>query len=440
MIRLIKNIIKFFLPKFVLTFYHSTISRFASSYFGNPSNKLIVIGVTGTNGKTTTVNLAAAILKSAGRKTGYMSTATINTDGEHDALNPIKMTMPSGWILQKSLAQMVKSGCQYAVIEVSSEGLAQGRHIGINFDIAIFTNLTPEHIDSHGSFEKYREAKSLLFRRLDELELTPEKVAIYPELQKTIITNLDDNHGQYFGNFKAGAHASYGIQIANANVSASHVSFSPKGVSFKALDTEFNLQLKGQFDVYNALAAIACANMLGVTTATCKAALEAVANVPGRVEVIHGNFFNVVIDYAYEPEELKQLYETIARWPYRKLIQVLGPTGGGRDKARIPLLGEMAGHVVQTIFITTDDPYDENPQKLAEQMLAGSVKAGKILDTDVFIELDRRAAIRRAIELAEPNDIVLVTGKGADQTMALGGGKYVPWDDRQVVRDELDSL
>jgi UDP-N-acetylmuramoyl-L-alanyl-D-glutamate--2,6-diaminopimelate ligase len=180
--------------------------------------------------------------------------------------------------------------------------------------------------------------------------------------------------------------------------------------------------------------------MLGVTTATCKAALEAVANVPGRVEVIHGNFFNVVIDYAYEPEELKQLYETIARWPYRKLIQVLGPTGGGRDKARIPLLGEMAGHVVQTIFITTDDPYDENPQKLAEQMLAGSVKAGKILDTDVFIELDRRAAIRRAIELAEPNDIVLVTGKGADQTMALGGGKYVPWDDRQVVRDELDSL
>jgi UDP-N-acetylmuramoyl-L-alanyl-D-glutamate--2,6-diaminopimelate ligase len=440
MLRLIKNSIKFFLPKVVLNMYHGAISRFAAFYFHHPSEQLVVIGVTGTNGKTTTVNLIARILQEAGNKTGYMSTATINTTGEVEQLNPIKMTMASGWIIQRSLAQILKNGCTYAFIEFSSEGMAQGRHLGINVDVAVFTNLTPEHIDSHGSFEKYRDAKAILFRGLDEFELTPRKLAINPNLQKTIVTNLDDAHGQYFGNFKAAAHLSYGMQISNGTVGATHTTYSPKGISFRALDHEFNLQLKGQFDVYNAMAAIAVGVGLGIDAATMKKALEETRAIPGRVEVIHANFFNVIVDYAYEPEEMKQLYETVSRWPYRCMIQVLGPTGGGRDKARISVLGEMAGRFANTIFISTDDPYDEDPKKLAEQMLAGAVSSGKIVDNDVFVELDRRAAIHRALEMAEPNDLVLVTGKGADQTMALAHGNYIPWDDRQVVRDELDKI
>ncbi len=439
MLRVLKNIIKFFLPKFVMNWYHGSIARFATFIFNHPADKLVVIGVTGTNGKTTAVNLIARILEQAGHKTGYSSTATIKIDGP-EQLNPIKMTMPSGWILQRSLSRMVKSGCKYAVLEISSEGLAQHRHLGINFDVAVFTNLTPEHIDSHGSFEKYRNAKAKLFRLIGTQKLTQRKKEIYPGLFKTIITNLDDPFGQYFGNFKASLHVSYGLNMTNATVAASHVSYSPKGVSFQALDTKFDLQLKGQFDIYNALAAIATAYSQGIGPNVSKAALEAVEVVPGRMETIHGNFFNALVDYAYEPEEMRQLYETISRWPYREAIQVLGPTGGGRDKARIEVLGQMAGRVANKVIITTDDPYDEDPKKLADAMLAGCLKSGKEPGVDVFVELDRRAAISHALSLAQPNDLVLVTGKGADQTMALAHGHYIPWDDRVVVREELDKL
>jgi UDP-N-acetylmuramoyl-L-alanyl-D-glutamate--2,6-diaminopimelate ligase len=334
---------------------------------------------------------------------------------------------------------MVKRGCDYAIIEVSSEGLAQHRHQGINFDVAVFTNLTPEHIESHGSFEKYRNAKAILFKSIGVAKLTDAKRAHNPGLFKTIISNLDDQYGQYFNNFKASLHVTYGLEMTST-ISASHTAYSPKGISFRAQGTDFNLQLKGQFDVYNALAAIAVAYSQGVSPHISKQALEKITAIPGRMETIHANFFNVVVDYAYEPEEMRQLYETIARWPYGRAIQVLGPTGGGRDKARISVLGEMAGGVANTIIITTDDPYDDDPKKLAETMTQGAEKSGKIRDTDLFVILDRREAIAKALSLAEPNDLVLVTGKGADQTMAVSGGRYIPWDDRQVVREELERI
>jgi UDP-N-acetylmuramoyl-L-alanyl-D-glutamate--2,6-diaminopimelate ligase len=162
--------------------------------------------------------------------------------------------------------------------------------------------------------------------------------------------------------------------------------------------------------------------------------------VPGRVEVIQAEPFTVVVDYAYEPEEMRQLYETVRRWPHKRILQILGPTGGGRDKARIPLLGKMAGEFADLVFITIDDPYDDDPQFLNQQMAQGALGAGKIEGQSLFKSLDRREAVAKAFSFAEAGDLVLITGKGADQKIALANGKYVDWDDRKVAKHELGFL
>jgi len=419
--------------------YHGALALLGSFYYGQPSRKLIVIGVTGTNGKSTTVNLIAKILEEAGYKTGYTSTVTVNFGGQ-ESLNKMKMTMPSGWLLQKWMRQMVNAGCKYAVLEVSSEGLAQNRHLGIDFDVAVFTNLTPEHLDSHGGFENYKLAKAKLFSGLAKSQITNSKSQINPNIQKSIITNADDEYGKYFAGFKADRCVSYGIKNPQADLIATDIQYSPNGISFKLKTINYKLCLKGQFDVYNSLAAIAVAQSQGVSLEICKKALEKVRVVPGRVEVLQSVHFTVVVDYAYEPEEMRQLYETVNRWPHKRVLQVLGPTGGGRDKARIRMLGEMAGKFANAVFITTDDPYDDDPKILGGQMAEGARAAGKTEKQDLFCEYDRRAAIRMALKAACDGDLVLVTGKGADQKMALAVGTYVDWDDRTVVREELAGI
>ncbi len=434
----IKKLIPEIFLKFLRPYYHGFLAWAGSIYFGHPSEKMVVIGVTGTNGKSTTVNLIAKILEQAGNKVGYTSTVTLSI-GQGENLNKAKMTMPSGWILQKWMAKMVKNKCQYAVLEVSSEGLAQNRHLGINFDIAVFTNLTPEHIESHGGFENYKLAKSKLFQTINNLPLTIYKKQTNPNLQKTIITNSDSEHAKYFSSFMAEKYVTYS-EKNSSDFQALNISYSPQGVKFFIQNSEFNLHLKGQFDVYNALAALATTSSLGVSLETAKSALEKVEVVPGRVEVIQAEPFTVVVDYAYEPEEMRQLYETVRRWPHKRILQILGPTGGGRDKARIPLLGKMAGEFADLVFITIDDPYDDDPQFLNQQMAQGALGAGKIEGQSLFKSLDRREAVAKAFSFAEAGDLVLITGKGADQKIALANGKYVDWDDRKVAKHELGFL
>lgn len=436
----IKSAAKKALPKTALKSLrpigHGLAARNANRIFNFPSNKLVVIGVTGTNGKTTTINLIAEILRTSGYKTGHTSTVSLNL-GQETVLNPYKMTMPSGWLLNSWLNKMVKNGCQFAVLEVSSEGLAQNRHLGINFDVAVFTNLTPEHLESHGGFENYKKAKAVLFQSLSKHSVTKEKLEILPNLQKTIIANLDDQYGEYFLNFKAQKHVSFGVKTADVNFQATDISYDPTGISYKLKAISYKLLLKGQFDVYNSLAAIAACESLGVSLETCKQALEKIPVIPGRVEVLQHTPFTVVVDYAYEPEEMKQLYETITRWKPNGVLQVMGATGGGRDHDRIETLGKMAGAFAKEIFITTDDPYDDDPKTLGQQMLEGAITAGKKLNQNIFFELDRRKAIQQAIKNAKPGDIVLITGKGADQKMALANGKYIDWDDRQIAKEFL---
>lgn len=429
---MLKQILKKLLGKSVISVYHRLLARSASLIYGRPSEKLVVIGVTGTNGKSTTVNLIGKILEEAGHKVALTSTVNFKIAGR-DWLNSLKMTMPGRFFLQKFLSDAVKAGCSHVIVETSSEGIAQYRHFGIHYDVCVFTNLTPEHLEAHGGFENYKRAKLALFEHLQNM---PHKMIKGRPIKKAIIANCDDPAWKDFINFKVDEIITFG-QNPKAVVRGENFSITSSGLKFTVGNEQFQLKLLGQFDFYNALSAIATASSFGISLPVSRQALEKVANVPGRMELIEmGQNFKVVVDYAYEPEEMRQVYETISRWQPKRVIQVLGPSGGGRDKGRISVLGEMAGKFASIVLITTDDPYDDDPQVIGKKMFDGAVSAGKKPDVNLFFELDRRKAIAAALRQAQPDDLVLITGKGSDQTMAVKGG-YIPWDDREVVREEL---
>lgn len=421
---MLKNLIKKFIPDFLLGWYHLLLAHLANFIYGRPSEKLIVIGVTGTNGKSTTANLISKILEEAGYKTAVSSTVSIKI-ADKERLNPRKITMPGRFFLQKLLSDAIKAGCRFAVIESSSEGILQHRQIGIHYDTMVFTNLTPEHIEAHKGFENYKNAKLAYFRQLERL---PNKAINGKKVPKGIAVNADDEYSSEFSNFNVDKIITYG-KTTDADVTGTGLIASERGISFAVENTEFKLNLKGVFDLYNALGAIATTKIFDVDIAIAKKALEKIPNIPGRVELIdEGQNFQVLVDYAYEPQAIRQLFATIKNWKHGKIIHVLGGTGGGRDKARRPILGRLAADNADTVILTTDDPYDEDPKKIIDEIAVSAPNALKVLD--------RREAIAKALSLAGENDLVLITGKGSEQTMAVKNG-YIPWDDRKVAREEL---
>lgn len=472
--------IKKIIPKKVWA-YLWPLYHFAWGYVGNflyraPSQKLIVIGVTGTTGKTTSVYLIAKMLKAAGYKVGYTSTAMF-CDGQREWLNNKKMTMVGRLFTFQMLHKMVKNKCHYAVVETSSEGIVQYRHRFINYDILVFTGLYPEHIESHGSFEAYREAKGMLFahlkdcktkytdndNRVKKVEAGIKKLSLN-RVKKTIIVNGDDEHKDYFLNFWSEEKIEYAvtpklpIEIKDEDLAAKDYNFhrllasNPQlghegtkfvlcydGECFK--DSPVTLKLLGAFNVTNALNAVAVGYAQGLPLEQIKNGLESVSGIAGRLERIDlSQPFSVIVDYAFEPRAVEKLYETIKWLPRQNIIHVLGSAGGGRDVARRPILGRIAGEQADMIIITNEDPYDDEPQIIIDQVAVGAEKAGKVLDQDLFKILDRRAAIAKALSLAKENDVVLITGKGSEQAICVAGGKKIPWDDRVVVREELKKI
>ena len=407
MISLLRKLV----PKPILSFYHLALAKTAAFWYGNPSEKLIVIGVTGTNGKSTTVNMIASILQEAGYKVGLTSTINFRIAGQ-EKLNDLKMTMPGRFWLQRQLARMMAAGCRFAVIESSSEGIAQHRHVGIHYDAMVFTRLRPEHLERHGGFENYKQAKLEYFRHLERL---PRKV----DVPKVIVVNAEDEHSKDFLNFKV-----------------------DQKITFSASDAaDLHLKLAGKFNLLNAAAAIAVTTAYGVARDVAKAALEKIEIIPGRVEYVReGQPFEVMVDYAPEPNSLSALYETLAAIAKKRLIHVLGSTGGGRDRSRREVLGRMAGKTADIVVVTNEDPYDDDPQEIIDDVAKGALEAGKILGRNLFKILDRRAAIHKALTLAQPGDLVLLTGKGAEQAMVVAGGKKIKWDEREVVREELGKI
>jgi UDP-N-acetylmuramoyl-L-alanyl-D-glutamate--2,6-diaminopimelate ligase len=442
---MIKNFLRKFIPKFILSWYHLGLAHLANFIYGQPSEKIIIIGVTGTNGKSTTVNLISKILEEAGFKTAISSTVNFKI-GDREWLNDLKMTMPGRFFLQKLLSDAVKTGCQFAIIESSSEGILQHRHMGIHFDAMVFTNLTPEHIEAHGGFENYKKAKREYFSHLQNL---PHKIIAGKKIPKIIAANLDDPHGCDFMLYHVDKKISFG-KNGDLKIKGSDLSLTEQGISFNVNGTKFNLRLKGIFDFYNALAAVALTSGFDVELNTAKLALEKIPNVPGRMELIEeGQNFKVLVDYAPEPEGIRQLYATVKSWPdyakastgkpHKKIIHLLGSTGGGRDTSRRKILGQLAGTNADIVIVTNEDPYNDNPQEIIHQVADGAVEAGKIIKENLFRDPDRRNAIAKAFSLAKEGDLVMLTGKGAEQKMAVRNG-YIPWDDREVAKEELKKL
>lgn len=456
--------------------YHFSWGVLGNLLYRNPSQKLIVIGVTGTTGKTTSVYLIAKMLQSAGYKVGYTSTAMFS-DGNKEWLNNKKMTMVGRLFTFQLMHKMVKNKCHFAVIETSSEGIVQYRHRFINYDTLVFTGIYPEHIEAHGGFENYKEAKGMLFahlkdcktkyvdneNRVKRVEAGIKKLSLN-RVKKTIIVNGGDDYKNYFLDFWSEAKIEYKItsklplEIKDSDFAIKDHNFHHLIASAPAIgrdgtkfflcydgqcfkDDQVSLKLLGSFSVDNAMNAASVGYAHGLNFEQIKQGLESVQGIPGRLEQIRsGQKFTVIVDYAFEPRAVEKLYETVALLPHGKIIHVIGSAGGGRDVARRPILGKIAGEQADIVIITDEDPYDDDPLIIMDQVSLGAEKSGKILDTDLFKILDRRQAIAKALSLAGDNDIVLITGKGSEQAICVKGGKKIAWDDREVVREEIAKL
>jgi len=431
-----KRLIKKFLPKqFILT-YHYLLANLANVFYGKPSEKLIVIGVTGTSGKSTVIELISAILEKSGKKVGAATTIKFKIGGK-EVSNDKKMTMVGRFQLQKMLSRMVKDKCDYAIVETTSEGIEQFRHIGIHYDVCVFTNLYPEHIDSHGSFENYKRAKLKLFKKF---QYSKAKVLYGKKIPRTIVANLDDEFAPEFLGFsvdkKLGFTLGKNYDITGVEeVLASDISHGIRH-AFTVDQNEIEIKLLGSHNIYNALCAYSVGRALGITPSVIKAALKSVEKIPGRIEFVSREP-NVIVDYAFEPKAMKKLYLVVQDIKKGRIIHVLGTTGGGRDKERGKLLGQYVGKNADIVFATNEDPYDDDPKELMMRVFNGCLESGKKEGLNLFAILDRQEAIKKALNTARNNDIVLITGKGSESKIVVQNNRMIDFSDADVVKKEL---
>ncbi|MBU3918428.1 UDP-N-acetylmuramoyl-L-alanyl-D-glutamate--2,6-diaminopimelate ligase [Patescibacteria group bacterium] len=398
---MIKSLIKKILPRFILNWYYQFFPALGALIYGFPSKKLTVIGITGTNGKSTVVELLTSIFQQAGLSVCSISSIRFQIK-DKVWQNKLKMTMPGRMRIQKFLRKAVNQGCEYAVLEVTSEGIKQFRHQGIDFKTAVLTNLTKEHIESHGSFENYKKAKAELFKKADVL-----------------IVNLDDKNSDYFLSFNA--EKKYGYTLKNEKRDFK---------VFKPEDIGFNLKLKGEFNVYNALASASVALSENISIQDIRVGLEKVEYISGRLEKVIHKPFSVFVDYAHTPDALENVYKTI-KPEQGRMICVLGSCGGGRDKWKRKEFGEISSKYCDEIILTNEDPYNEDPNQIIEDISKHTIKQHKKI-------IDRKEAIKQAIGLADNNDVVIITGKGSEPWMVVKDNKKIPWDDREIVRENFN--
>lgn len=427
----IKEFIKRFIPAGVLSFYHLSLARIGTARAGYPSKKLFIIGVTGTKGKSTVVELIRAMLEEAGHKTAAASTIGFH-DGVEWKPNLFKMTMPGRFFLQDFLRRALERGATHAVVEMTSEGARQHRHVGIELNALVFTNLQPEHLESHGGIEAYAAAKLSLARHLESS----------PKRPRIIVANADDPYGKEF--LAANVEARVPFSLSDAEPYAT----DEQGTRFTWRGELMTSPLPGTFNLENILAALALCESIGVPRSAVKKALEKTERVAGRAErVERGQHFSVIVDYAHTPDSLKALYETYkspAASPgvARKLMCVLGNTGGGRDAWKRPEMGAIADQYCDSVILTNEDPYDEDPRAILKDMEKGFSRLKP------RVVLDRRAAIKKALaeartlRQAQGNQdvVVLITGKGTDPFICGPRGEKTPWSDRLVAEEELDKL
>jgi UDP-N-acetylmuramoyl-L-alanyl-D-glutamate--2,6-diaminopimelate ligase len=407
------------IPKSIFTaaqpIYHFLLAITGAILYGFPSRKIMVVAVTGTKGKSTSTELLNAVFEAAGFKTALLNTIRFKI-GEKSMANKYKMTLPGRFFLQNFLRTAADSGCTHAIVEMSSEGVAQFRHKFIYLDALIFTNLAPEHLESHGSYENYIKAKLEIGKVLENT----------PKNNPVIAVNTDDKEAAKFLSLKIKNKVPYAFSDA-FNINADE-----NGSSFQVGKTVFYSRLPGKFNVMNMLGVIALGKFMGISAETIKKGLESVEFVRGRMEKINeGQEFDVVVDYAHTPESLKAVYGT---YKGKQTICVLGNTGGGRDKWKRKEMGKIANEYCSQIILTNEDPYDEDPRQIVEEMKK------EITGKPCEIIMERRNAIFKALSLAKSGEAVLITGKGTDPYIMEANGKKTPWDDATVVREELQKL
>lgn len=442
-----KQLLRKLTPKSALLFYHFLKAKAASFKYRNPSRGMIVIGITGTKGKSSAGNFLWAGLTGAGIKTGLLSTANIRI-GDRELPNRYHMTMPNPFMIQSNLRRMAEQDCRIAIVETTSEGILQSRHKGINYDMLVFTNLTPEHIRSHGTFENYKAAKQKLFK---ELSKHSHKIFDGFKVPKTIIVNNDSDHASDFYKFSADQKYSYSIKN-DSDFKAENVNEDASGVSFAIGKTSVRLRIPGLFNVLNALPLFAVCRVLEIPPERAALGLGKLTAIPGRMETIINDPFRVIVDYAHEKESMNALISAARKMIKKsipeaihktgeqgRVIVLLGAEGGGRDKTKRALMGEIAGRGADIAVISNVDPYEEPPMNIINEIANSAIKAGKTAGRDLFLIEDRREGIKKCLETARPGDLVLITGKGSEQSMIIGD-KKIPWDDRKVVRDLLRDL
>lgn len=404
----------------------------APYFFAYPARRLRLIGVTGTNGKTTTTHLIRAILRQAGRRVGLIGTIHTLVDDEEW---PVKNTTPDVVDLQATLAAMVEAGVDDVVMEVSSHALAMKRTAGCEFDIGVFTNLTRDHLDFHKTFANYIAAKASLFAGLG----APGSVK--PLTGKAAVINVDDPSAAAMMEPCRMPIITYGIKNTAA-VTARDITITAQGASFTGYmgDTRLplHLHLTGRFNVYNTLAAIGVAQACGVNAATIKTALEHFGSVPGRFETVDaGQPFGIIVDYAHTPDGLENILKTARELEPERLIVVFG-CGGDRDRTKRPIMGEIALRYADVVLVTSDNPRSEDPSAIIKEIEHGiipHVVPGKHYETIV----DRREAIKRALSLAKPRDLVVIAGKG-HETYQILADRTIAFDDREVAREIVKEL
>lgn len=410
-------------------FYYKIKALLAALIYFFPADKMLVIGVTGTKGKTTVVNLIANILTTAGFKVGMASTINFQV-GDKVWSNIQKQTTVGPFQLQKLLRQMVKAGCKYAVLEVTSHSITQARIFGINFDVAVITNIAPEHVEYHGNFNAYLNEKGKLFTKVSKGR---KKFGI----PKIAVLNADDKYYSFFDQFVADRKITYGVK--QATIYAERIEKNPEGSHFilhvpnNAIPIDF--KLPGDFNVSNALAAAAVTISLQVPLELVKKGIETSSSIAGRFEHIHrGQKYSIIVDYAHTPESLEHLLALYRSLTPGRLFVVFGATGGGRDKAKRPIMGQIAEQNADYIILTDDDPYEEDEITIIEDIARGMTRQ----EGKSFWEIpDRREAIRLALTLAKEGDCVVVAGKGCEEIMIVRG-KKIPWSDKKVIEELLD--
>lgn len=425
-----KQYLRKIIPESLINLYHKLNAILANIIYGFPGRKLTIIGITGTNGKTTSAYMISKILDESGNKNAMISTIYFKL-GEKFIRNNSKMTTLDPFVIQKFLHNAVKQKCNYAIIETTSHAIVQHRIWGIKYDALLFTNITHDHLDYHKTFKNYLSAKTKLF---------------YDNKNAKAVLNADDPHSKDFEKAKNKKIITYSIASKgniNAKKQKNYIDGSTFSIAWGGYSIDAKINLPGSFNISNALGAFAVCMLYNISPKTATNALEKIKNIPGRFEYLDfGQNFKIIVDFAHTPDGLEKILRSISPYVKGNLIHVSGATGD-RDKTKRPILGAITGKYADIVIISNEDPGHEEPEKIIEEVASGVTRGAtknnpKTLGKNFFKINERDKAIKFALSIAKKDDTVLITGKGHEKVMNIAG-KLIDYSDQEVVKEYFKS-